>query len=110
MKITLRFIGLGYRDSYQARVKIYNKNHELLIDDITYNGTITFKGCNKEIYIIKVNYFNGFVNIPLYINNQYTYEFILFKNQTEKTRLITFLLTDANYLGLYIKKGEIIYG
>ena len=43
MKIQLRFIGTGINDLYQARVKIYDTNHNLIKDATTYNGIIRFK-------------------------------------------------------------------
>ena len=110
MRIKLRFIGTGINDFYQARVKIYDKNHNLLKDGYTYNGLIYFTAHNKEIYIIKVNFINIIINIPLYINNKCKYEFYLSNNRKTEFNLITFLLTDSNYLNLPIKKGEIIYG
>lgn len=110
MRIKLRFIGTGINDFYQARVKIYDKNHNLLKDRYTYNGIIYFTAHNKEIYNITVNFINIIINIPLYINNKYKYEFYLSNNRRTEFNLITFLLTDSNYLNLPIKKGEIIYG
>lgn len=109
MKIQLRFIGTGINDLYQARVKIYDTNHNLIKDATTYNGIIRFKALKNSVYLISVRFLNTKRIIPLYIKNKCTYEIILCNNYLNNSNPITFLLTDANYLDLPIMKGEIIY-
>ena len=40
MEIPLKFVETGINDLYQARVKIYDINHNLIKQGYTYNGKI----------------------------------------------------------------------
>lgn len=98
---TLRFIGTGYNNYYQAHIKIFN-NDELIYEGITYNGRINI--CLKEelIYKIEAYLFNK-ETYYIYINKNNIYTLIL-NHALYKT--ITILLVDY-YYNLPIEKGEI---
>ena len=96
---TLRFIGTGYNNYYQANIKIYND--ELIYEGTTYNGKLDV--CLEEgIYKIEV-YFLKKQTFYLYVSKNKTYTFIL-DNALYKT--ITISLVDF-YYNLPIEKGEI---
>lgn len=97
---TLRFIGTGYNNFYQAYIKIFND--ELVYEGKTYNGKINV--CLKEgLYKIEV-YFLKKQIFYLFISKNKTYTLIL-DNALYKT--ITISLVDF-YYNLPIERGEII--
>lgn len=99
---TLRFIGTGYNNNYQAQIKIYHKNI-LIFEGKTYNGKINV--CLKESLVYRIEvYFLKKQTYYLYISKNKTYTLIL-DNALYKT--ITISLVDF-YYNLPIERGEII--
>ena len=98
---TLRFIGTGYNNYYQAHIKIFN-NNELVYEGKTYNGKLNI--CLKEgaVYKIEVYFLNKEIYY-LYVSKNNIYTFIL--NHT-LYKTITISLVDF-YYNLPIEKGEI---
>ena len=110
--VTLRFIGVGYNNFYQAKVKVYDNNGCLIVSGTTYNGTITFCLRKNYMYNVEGTLFNERINKYFYINNNNNYYFVFnhayMKKNIPSQNIITFLLTDSNYNNLPIAKGEII--
>ena len=103
-KITIKIIGLGYQNKYQAHIKIYDKSC-LIIEKDTYNGKIEVcleeNKAYKLIAIIK----NRILNIVFYIDEKRDCYIFEIRNIPKP---ITFYLTDFYYENLPIEKGEII--
>ena len=110
--VTLRFIGVGYNNLYQAKVIVYDNKGCLVASGTTYNGTITFCLREKYFYNVVATFCNEKINKYFYINNNNNYIFVFnhayMKQNMPSQRIITFLLNDANYANLPIEKGEII--
>lgn len=104
MKI-LKFIGAGYSNNYQVKIKIYEKN-KLILKCTTYNGEIKVPLEENKIYKIKTQFQNQIKNITLYVSKQCKYVFIL-PTAIINRRTITFTLVDE-YYNLPIERGEII--
>ena len=104
-EVTLKFIGTGYKDKYQANINIYDMNNNLILECTTYNGYINI--CLKEYCYYKVisKIDNEILNGVIYIN-QDIYTFIF--NRSYIPTITTFILTDYNYDNLPIEKGELI--
>ena len=77
--IVLRILGLGYKNEYQAFIKIYNGN-KLLIETKTYNGSTNLNIING-VYKVEI-ILNGITYIRYICVNdeEYIYDFILFNN------------------------------
>ena len=107
IKIILKFLGTGYYDYYQAYVKIYDSQNNLLYQGSSFNGIIEL--CLKKgAYRIMVILGNQKIITTFYVNNHKKIIFNL--NQTINDNLITFQLTDYNYRNLPIMKGEMFFG
>ena len=104
IKINIKFIGLGYKDKYQANVKIYS-NNKLIYDCITYNGELYIDVIPNTIYKIDATFYNERITNYI-ITNRCKYLFI-FNHILYNRRTITFLLKDY-YYNLPIEKGEMI--
>ena len=79
-------------------VYIYDYCNNLIYS--TRNNTFKISLKEKNVYKLIIYSNNYIFNIPIYIiKNKYIFSL---------TRTITFLLKDANYYNLPIKKGEII--
>lgn len=98
----LRFIGAGYNNTYQVKIKIYH-NNELIFEGITYNGKIEVCLKENEIYKIETCFLNKITSTYLYVRKKSIYTFIL-EHTLYKT--ITISLVDF-YYNLPIKRGEI---
>ena len=112
-KVIIRFIGTGYNDNYQAKVKIYDKCYNLIFDGCTYNGKV--KICLKEnkTYIIKAILGNKVISTVICINrcnNYFEYAFYncFIKRNNRDDNNVTFLLTDYFYDNLPIERGNLI--
>lgn len=93
----------------QSEILIYNSNNRLIYKSRTNNGRVNVCLREKEIYKIticsknmtKLFYLNsGCSFIMFYVN-------YCFNNNSENTRVRTFLLTDRNYKDLRIERGDI---
>ena len=106
-EVTLKFIGTGYKDIYQANIKIYDINNKLINECTTYNGYINI--CLKKCcyYKIKATLNNDILNGVIYIN-QDLYTFVFNRSYISIPTITTFILTDYNYNNLPIEKGELI--
>ena len=112
-KITLRFIGVGYDNLYQAIVEIYNSKQKLIYKGKTYNGSIKICLKTNDYYCIKAYFLNEYIDTIIYVNN-YKNDYILIFDHSiininnRETNTVTFLLTDSYYKNLKIEKGELI--
>lgn len=101
----LKFIGAGYSDKYQVKVKIYCNNKKIF-EGITYNGIIKVDLKENQIYKIKAYFLNEKINTYLYVTKKCKYTFI-FTHAIYNPRTITISLVDL-YYNLPIERGEII--
>lgn len=102
---TLKFIGAGYNNSYQAKIKIYFHNKKIF-EGITYNGKIKVNLKEKQIYEIEATMLNEKITTYLYVTKRCIYTFI-FTHAIYNPTTITISLVDL-YYDLPIEKGEII--
>lgn len=113
-RIKLKFAGLGYQNYCQAKVSLYDSNGCFIGCGTTYNGNISFCVKEKCFYKVVANSCGETISSCFYVNNCNSYFFAFSRayicNRINRTRNITFLLTDSNYLNLPIEKGEIIVG
>ena len=105
MNINMIFIGTGYKDIYQAYIKIYDINNNLITECYTYNGCINICLNKNSYYKIIARLDNDILNGVIY-TNQTLYKFIF--NRSYISNITTFILTDYNYYNLPIEKGELI--
>lgn len=104
--VIIRFIGLGINNNYQAFVKIYDSNNNLVFDGITYNGSINVTLNMYCTYRLEARFLSEFIKTNMYIT-KCNYVFI-FNHSIFNRRTITFLLKDY-YYNLPIERGEIYY-
>ena len=104
--IKFKILGTGYNQYYQAKVKIYNNNC-LIKEGITYNGIIYFCLEKNKTYKVVITLYNSKSISTIYTNKNI---FVFSLCNCIKNRLLTFLLTDSNYMNLPIEKGELIFG
>lgn len=106
--ITIKFLGTGLLDNYQAFVKIYD-NDNIYYCGNTFNGEIKIKLQENKAYKILAIFRNGVINTSFYVTCQNTYIFYFNNIIQIPQRKVTFLLKDSNY-EIPIMKGEIILG
>ena len=108
--VELYFFGLGCNDLYQANIKIYDGKH-LIVNKKTYNGKVIvcLKPDKKYLLIAESNFSKiiSYLNITS-LQNKYYYIFSNAYCNATNNRIITFLLTDYNYVNLPIEKGEMV--
>lgn len=106
-KIIIRFLGLGYNEFYQANIKIYDLDNNLIYKGTTYNGKT--KLCLKENHAYKLiaKSLNETIHTCFYVSNINEYLFIFNWAKYNQNRRVTFLLTDYYYNNLPIEKGEL---
>ena len=102
MKVKIKYLGLGYKDNYQAKIKVYDGN-TLIYEDLTYNGEILLNLKCNHIYTIESIFYNAHLFNTIYTNNN-CYIFT-FKHNT--LDVITFNVIDY-YYDLKIERGELI--
>lgn len=104
-KVTLKFIGTGMKNEYQACVNIYDAYNDLYHKK-TYNGKLVLCLKENKAYKLVANSCIGRIVVSFYVDKYHnSYTFILGQNQNMRT--IT--LTDANYNNLPIERGMIIW-
>ena len=106
--IILKFIGVGLKDSYQAYVKVYDQDNNIIYSGYTYDGEISLLVTINNIYRVEAFFYKEVINTSIYICNLNTYCFIFNHAKYKKNNTITFLLTDYYYKNLKIEKGEIL--
>ena len=104
-KIIIRIIGLNCIDLNKTIIKIYNSNKKVVYKGITRNGIVSLSLNNNEVYKICIFSSTNIISTSILVTSDYN-EYIILANNNEYYKT-TFLLTDANYLGLPIEKGEI---
>ena len=103
MSIKLRFIGLGKDNKYQAFVKIYDDDNNLIFDNYTYDGYIIVNVVPNRVYRLVATFFSNTIITGFYSNRcEYTYIF----SHAIYNRPITLSIEDY-YYNLPIEKGVI---
>lgn len=105
--INIKFIGLGINNNYQALVRIYDSDNNIVFDGVTYNGEIDVVLSKYSTYKLEARFFNEYIESYMYITKS-KYVFI-FNHSIYNRRTITFSLRDY-YYNLPIERGEIYYG
>lgn len=101
----LKFIGAGYKNKYQVKVKIYDKDKKIF-EGTTYNGELKIDLKENKIYKIEAIFLNEKICTNIYITKKCKYTFI-FTHIIFNPKTITISLVDL-YYNLPIEKGEII--
>ena len=101
----LKFIGAGYNDKYQVKVKIFFKNKKIF-EGKTYNGEIKVDLKEKCIYKIEAQFLNETISTCLYVTSKCKYVFIFKHSIIDNT--VTISLVDF-YYNLPIEKGEMTF-
>lgn len=98
-----KFIGAGYKNNYQVKVEIYDKNKKIF-EGTTYNGIIKIDLKENKIYKLKAIFLNETINTNIYITKKCKYTFI-FTHIIFNPETITISLVDL-YYNLPIERGE----
>ena len=107
-KICLKFRGLGYGNNYQAMVKVYDVDGNLLCSCLTYDGMLSLMVCENREYHVVASFLGEVINRPFYVsNNQNCYVFAFPHVILKNLRTVNFLLTDYHYDNLPIERGNI---
>ena len=102
IKVILKFLGTGYCNNYQANVKIFECNKEI-VNTKTYNGEICLLLKKNKVYRLKAKIFNQLIETNFYTNdNRFIFNF-----NPNINRTIILSLKDY-YYNIPIEKGEII--
>lgn len=106
MNIQIRFRGLGIEDTFQAKVLVIDMEGNTLYDGYSYDGTISV--CLETEHIYKIIAYSCFEVIyqVFYVDQCHSLYTFYFPRSIVKSSVVTFLLTDSNYLNLPIMKGE----
>ena len=110
-KIILNFIGTGYKDLYQAKVHIYDKNNRLIYNETTYNGQLILCLKPNNYYRVTARFYSEYIDTILYVNNYKSDYYLVFNHSiinNNTSHSVTFLLTDYYYDNLKIEKGEMV--
>lgn len=99
-----KFIGTGYNNKNQVKVKIYDNNKKIF-EGTTYNGIIEIDLKENKLYKIKAFFKNELICKNIYITKKCKYTFI-FTHIIFNPETITISLVDL-YYDLPIEKGEI---
>ena len=107
--VELIFFGLGVNDLYQANVKIYDGDC-LIVNKCTYNGRLCVSLNSNKRYLLVASSKYSTINRNIMILPGLSKYYFAFSNAyyNLNINIITLLLTDANYIGLPITKGEMI--
>ena len=104
MKVMIKFMGTGYNDKYQAKVKIYDRKR-VVFDGYSYNGIVKVCLKKNKVYRVEAMLFNQIIRTSIYIkDNKYV---LWFRNAYISYRAITLSLRDYFY-NLPIEKGVIM--
>jgi len=108
IEVILKFIGVGYNNLYQAFVKIYDEDNNLIYKGYSYNGEIKIILDMNKAYRIEAFFYGEIIKTSFYVDNTKIFNFIFNHMIYKPNRTITFLLTDFYYENLKIEKGEMI--
>ena len=106
INVTLKFLGVGYKDKYQANIKIYDSNNCLVFDGVSYNGKVCVNLCPNCSYKVIAFFLGKYVSLSIYVGKQ---DYFIINLCSCYERTVTFWLLDY-YYNLPIMKGEIILG
>ena len=104
IKIKFKVLGLGYNDFFQAYIKIFDTNNNLIYEGYTYNSYLDINLCENTYYNVFVKVCSKSAFIPIYTNQ----DIFIFNLNRSTNRTITFILRDYFY-NLPIKRGEITF-
>ena len=105
--IHLKFLGLGYNSSFQAFVRIYDLEDNLIYEGMTYNNILSINLNMCNCYKIVASFLSETLIKYICIGSMDTYIFIFDHAIFNDDNSITFLLTDY-YYNLPIERGELI--
>lgn len=105
-EITIQILGLGL--CHEGCVSIRDSHGKLLCESKTVFGRIKVSLKPKNIYLLSFHSFRGVFRIPFYVDCKRDCYYFEWPMRRPIERIITFQLTDANYMNLPIEKGEII--
>ena len=106
-KVILKFIGTGINNNYQACVKIYDRYKNIIYQGKSYNGKLVLYLENNSAYSIIATSYGRLIRNAFYVGGcDDVYVFSFASNKEINLKTVTFLLRDANYDDLHIKKGE----
>lgn len=110
-KINLIFYGLGFKNFFQANIRVFDQCNNIVFSGTTYNGKLELCLRKNMAYRLYAESCGEFINTAFYVKDDYcNYKFYFSRaipvNDEEP---ITLLLTDY-YYNLPIEKGEIIFG
>lgn len=113
-RIKIKCYSCNSRNRYSYHLFVYNSKHHLLVDKhLKKDGSISFTLPYFGIYKIKIIQYNGIEKSIYYTPFLYTKTgkrhlyFSFFNKNDSFFHPITINITDKNYEGLFIKKGEI---
>ena len=106
--ITINFLGSGYNNKFQPYITIYDNCNNCVFKGYTYNGRVNICLDNNHYYFIKAYLNSQMINKIIYINKYSNIYTLVFDSITIRNNIITFILTDRNYLNLPIENGEVI--
>ena len=107
-KISIILYGLGVGNFFQANIKIFDQNNNLILNTTTYNGRIDVYLKENETYRVCAYSCGETINKVIYVDCIYD-KYSFYFSRVLNNNTITFLLTDY-YYNLPIKKGEILFG
>ena len=106
-EVKIKFIDAGINDKFQYYVTVYDNNGNIYFDDYTFNGLICFNVKVNTYLNVLVSSFRGMMKKGIVICNNDTYILFYDSSIIKNKKLITFILTDANYFDLPIEEGEL---
>lgn len=106
--ICLKFHGLGYGNSYQCLVRVYDVGGNLINQGFTYDGMINFNLCVNQGYRISAIFLNEIINEYFYVSSLHDCYTFAFPHVIVMMKTVNFLLTDYYYDNLPIERGNIL--
>ena len=104
--VKLKFMGTGYKDKYQAYVKVLD-NQDIIYEGYTNNGYVELCLKKRKCYKVIAYLCNKYLKSSFLVTKSHEVYIFSFYDNFPILRKITFLLTDYYYKNLPIQKGEL---